>query len=129
MRPAIVFPDVEMVVTTYLRQALAAHGFPGVFVSNRRGTEDLAVWVRADGGTAINEVMERATVGVNVYAKSPTDELVSRLARTVAALLRAMPDGKPVCRVDEVLAPSPVADPLPRRYSSFSLVVRGVQLF
>lgn len=28
--PAIIFPDVELELTGYLRTALAAHGYPGV---------------------------------------------------------------------------------------------------
>lgn len=127
-RAAIIFPDVELWATQYLRASLAAHGFPGTFVSNQRGTQDVAVWVRRDGGSPVNEVMERARIGVNVYCKGSTDEGVSALARTVAALLRAAPDGRPVCAVEELMGPSPVADALPRRYMTFQITLRGLEL-
>lgn len=128
MRPAIVFPDVEMWATQYLRGALSAHGFPGIFVSNTREDQDTAVWVRRDGGSPVNEVMEVARLGINVFAKGPDDAKVSLLARTVSALMRAAADGKPVCRVDELSGPSPVSDYLPRRYMTFSLTLRGLEL-
>lgn len=128
MSDAIIFPDVELWATRYLRDALALHGFPGVFVSNRREAQDVAVWVRRDGGGPVNEVLEAAQLGVNVFAKGATDELVSHLARTVSALLRDAADGRPVCRVDEVLGPSPVSDPLPRRYMTFRVTTRGTEL-
>lgn len=128
MSPAVIFPDVELWATRYLRDALAAHGFPGVYVSNRRESQTVAVWVRRDGGSPVNEVMERARLGINVFAAGATDELVSRLARTVSALLRAGADGRPVCRVEELLGPSPVSDPLPRRYMTYEVTLRGLEL-
>lgn len=128
MSVPIIFPDVEMWATTYLRDALAAHGFPGIYVSNRRGTQDVAVWVRRDGGGPRSQVLEAAQVGINVYYKGSTDSDVSLLARVTAALLRGAADGKPVCRVTELIGPSPVADTIPRRYMTFEVLVRGLEL-
>jgi hypothetical protein len=124
----IIFPDVELWLTGYLRDALSLHGFPGVFVSNRRESQTVAVWVRRDGGAPVNQVLDYAQVGINVFHAGSTDEAVSRLARLTSALLRSAADGKPVCRVEEVMGPSPVADSLPRRYMTFALTLRGVEL-
>lgn len=124
----IVFPDVELVLTTYLRAALAAHGFPGVFVSNRRETQQTAVWVRRDGGPTLDVVREAARVGVNVFA--PTDKAATDLALTVAALMRVAADGTPILRVVQTAGPTPIADgtSVQRRYMTFEVHVRGAAL-
>lgn len=128
MTPPIVFPDVELWATAYLRGALATHGFPGIFVSNTREDQDTAVWVRRDGGAVVGSVLEVAHLTINVFAKGSDDSKVSLLARTVSALTRAAADGKPVCRVVEIAGPSPVVDYLPRRYMTFDLTLRGLEL-
>jgi hypothetical protein len=126
MSTPIIFPDVELWATGYLRTALASHGYPGMFVSNKRETQATAVQVRRDGGPA-GQVLETPRLGVNVYA--PTEQAVSDLARTVSALLRAAPDGSPVTRVTQTSGPSPIPDESgPRRYMTFELTVRGADL-
>lgn len=126
MSTPVIFPDVELWATGYLRTALASHGYPGMFVSNKRGTQTTAVWVRRDGGPA-GQVLETPRLGVNVYA--PTEQKVIDLARVVSALLRAAPDGNPVTRVVQTMGPSPIPDASgPRRYMTFELVVRGSAL-
>ena len=123
----IVFPDVELLICTYLRAQLPLYGFSSVYVSNARGTQTPAVWVRRDGGGAMDQVRAQPRVGINCYASK--EQAVTDLSRTVSALLVAMPNGKPVAKVDEVTGPSPVADPSgPRRYSVFELILRGVEL-
>lgn len=125
--PPIIFPDVELVLTGYLRTALATRGYPGVFVSNQRGTQTTAVWVRRDGGPSLDQVREAARVGVNVF--SDTEQRTNDLARTVSALLRASADGNPVVKVTQTLGPSPVADASgPRRYMTFEVTTRGTEL-
>lgn len=128
MTPAILFPDVELWATAYLRGALALHGYSGVFVSNRRESQPVAVWVRRDGGAVVSSVIEQPRLSINVFAAGATDLAVSDLARVVSALMRGAADGKPVCRVDQTLGPSPVADTVPRRFMSFVLTVRGTEL-
>jgi hypothetical protein len=123
----VYFPDVELWATGYLRTALAEHGYPGVYVSNRRETQPVAVWIRRDGGPTLDVVRESARIGVNVYAAGPNDSAVSALTRVVSGLLRAAADGAPVCSVVQTSGPSPIADALPRRYMTFELVVRGTQ--
>lgn len=126
MSTPIIFPDVELWATTTLRTALASHGYPGMFVDNKRGTQATAVWVRRDGGPA-GQVLETPRLGVNVYA--PTEQKVIDLARTVSALLRAAPDGNPVTRVVQTMGPSPIPDASgPHRYMTFELSIRGAAL-
>jgi hypothetical protein len=129
MKAAVTFPDVELVVTSYLRAALADYGSP-VRVSTSYKGEPLEVVVRRDGGPALDELREAARLGINVYATSPNDKAVSDLSRAVSAHLRAMPDGSPVLRAIQTSGPSPVAEGsgVQRRYLTFELYVRGSQL-
>lgn len=126
MSTPVIFPDVELTLTSYLRTALAAHGYPGTFVSNARGTQAIAVWVRRDGGPVLDQIREAARVGVNVFA--PTEQAVINLARTVSALMRAAADGAPIVRVTQPTGPTPIADSTPRRYMTFEVTVRGSNL-
>jgi hypothetical protein len=126
MTTPIVFPDVELWACTYLRAALASYGYPGTYVSNRRGTQAVAVWVRRDGGGTIDVIRESPRLSVNVFHSS--EQGATDLARTVAALLIASPNGDPVLRVTEALGPTPIADSSPRRFMTFEVVVRGVEL-
>lgn len=123
----IVFPDVELWATGYLRDKLPAYGFPGVFVSNRRESQTVAVWVRRDGGPVLDRIREAARLSVSVFES--TEQAATNLAVTVSALLRAAADGAPVVRVEQVTGPSPVPDASgPRRIMSFELTVRGAEL-
>jgi len=127
MKTPIIFPDLELWATAYLRTQLAAYGYPSVFVSNRREAQATAVWVRRDGGPQLDQVREAPRLGVNVFA--PSEQAVINLARTVSALLVAAPDGAPVLKVTETLGPSPIADATgPRRFMSFEVLVRGAEL-
>ena len=129
--PLILFPDVELVITTYLRQALNARWEPYIFgvkvgttVPKHRPVR--LVTVRRDGGPRLDHVREAARVGVNVWAGTEQD--ASDLAALIRALMWAAPDGAPICRVVELSGPSPVADVVPRRYLTFELIVRGADL-
>lgn len=127
MTTPIIFPDVELEVCAYLRTALAAHGYPGMYVGNTRGTATPAVWVRRDGGPEQDKVLEVPRLGVNVF--HTTEQKVGDLARAVSALLRAAPDGEPITRLVQTSGPSPIADASgPRRYMTFELTVRGANL-
>lgn len=124
-KPPVIFADLELWATGYLRAALADYGYPAMFVSNTRGTQATAVWVRRDGGAQRDLVHETPRLGVNVFA--PTEQAVADLARTVSALLVAA-DTAPVIRVTQVSGPSPIADSTPRRFMTFELIVRGAEL-
>lgn len=126
MPTAVIFPDVELWASGYLRTALAANGYPGMHVGNKRGEHTTAVWVRRDGGPA-QQVTEDARMGVNVFAA--TDDEAGNLARVVSALMRAAAGSGSVRRVRQTLGPSPIPDAAsPRRYMTFELVLRGTNL-
>lgn len=122
----IVFPDVELVLTGVVRAGLASHGFGDVFVSNKRGSQAMAVWIRGDGGPVQNHARKDEGVGVNVYA--PTEQEAFDLASVVAALVRAAADGDPIIRVKQDAGPYPVADAAARLYMTFTVTVRGTEL-
>lgn len=127
MSTAIIFPDVELWACGYLRTALAAHGFPGMYVSNRYAGRTTEVWVRRDGGRVLDDtVREAPRLGINAFAQ--TEQGATDLARTVSAILLGSANGLPICKAEQVLGPSPVADTLPRRFMTFEFVVRGVAL-
>lgn len=128
--PVVVFPDLELWATGYLRTALAARTEPyaaSVYVSNAvpDPRRDRMVTIRRDGGPRLDVVREAARIGVNVWGR--TEQEASDLARLVAALLWAAPDGNPVCKVTQLSGVSPIADAQPRRYSTYELITRGVQ--
>jgi hypothetical protein len=131
--PVIVFPDVELWACDYLKTALAARPesfadtvYVGVKVPDPR--RDRMVIVRRDGGPRLDTVREAARLGVRVWATSEQD--ATDLARLVRALMWMAPDGSPVCRVNDLSGPSPVADESkqPLRFFSLELIVRGAPL-
>ena len=133
MNPIIVFPDVELWATEYLRFVLSARPEPytnGVYVSNTiPGTRrPRMVIVRRDGGPRLDLVREAARLGVQVW--SETDRDATDLARLTAALLWAAPNGDPILRVTQSAGPTPVADlsGKPIRYMTFELTVRGTEI-
>lgn len=132
-RLALRFPDVELVLTGRMRTALAARGesyAQGVYVSNRvpdaasGGRRDRMVIFRRDGGAA-SEVLDDARVSARVWATTEQD--ATDLARLVAALLWAMPNGTPIVSVDTESGPLPIADDSgqPLRYSVYRVRSRG----
>ena len=125
MTSPVIWPDVELYLCGYLRTALATYDYEDIFVSNRRETQTVAVWVRRDGGAGLDQIREGPRVGVNVYAA--TEKAATDLARTVSALLRAA-TASPILRVVQVTGPSPIPDAVCRRFMSFEFVVRGAAL-
>lgn len=127
----VIFPDVELWATDYLRTALASRSeeYADAKVSNAVPTTMPArlVAVRRDGGPELDVARELARLGVNIYA--PTEQEATDLARLVRALLKAAPDGKPVCKVTTT-GPSPIPDRSgkPHRYFTVELIVRGADL-
>jgi hypothetical protein len=133
MNPIILFPDVELWASEYLRTALTGRGEPyaaGAYVSNAvpATRRPRMVIVRRDGGPRLDLIREAARLGVNVWAE--TDRDATDLARLVAALLWAAPDGNPVLRVTQNAGPTPVSDVSgkPIRYMTFELTVRGTEI-
>jgi len=132
MSHAVLFPDVELWATGYLRTALDSRTEPytdNVYVGNvvpdTRASR--MVVVRRDGGP-LDRLRDTARLVVRTWATSEQD--VNDLARMVGALLWAAPDGQPVIRVDQPTGPTPVADPSrqPLRLQTFEVVVRGDDL-
>jgi hypothetical protein len=90
MYGAEIFPDVELLLTGWLRTALAARPeayASGVHVSNRLPATRpaRAVVVRRDGGRRASHVTETVPVGFNIYAA--TDRDAADLSRLVKALV------------------------------------------
>jgi hypothetical protein len=90
MYGAEVFPDIELLVTGWLRTVLPTRPeayASGVRVSNRLPATRpaRAVVVRRDGGRRASHVTEVAPLAVNVWAA--TDQDAADLSRLIAALL------------------------------------------
>lgn len=134
MQPTdVVFPDVELWATGYLRTALAARpeawasaAWVDIKVPNPR--HDRMVIVRRDGGPRLDTVREAARLTVRTWGK--TEKEAADLARLVRALLSSSADGDPVCRVIDQSGPSAVPDESgqPLRVFVLELIVRGVPL-
>jgi len=130
--PVVIFPDVELWATGYLRAALADRTEPyaaSVLVSNEvpQTRRDRMVIVRRDGGPRLDVTREAARLSVRVWG--PTEQVATDLARLVAALLWAAPTGSPVLRVQQQTGATPVADSSgqPLRFMSFEITVRGLE--
>lgn len=130
--PVIVFPDVELWATSYLRAELPGRSEPyasgvyvGITVPSPRA--DRMVVVRRDGGPRLDVIREAARLTVRVWASTEQD--ATDLTRLVSALLWAAPNGNPVLRVDHLTGSSPVADESrqPLRLTTFEVIVRGTE--
>lgn len=129
--PVVIFPDVELWATGYLRTELENRPEPytaDVYVSNvvpdtRRAR---MVVVRHDGGPQQSHTRQIARLTVRVWASS--EQECNDLARMVAALLWAAPTGEPVIQVGQPTGPTPVPDPSrqPLRLQTFDVTIRGV---
>lgn len=129
---ALVFPDVELLLTGRLRALLSGRPEPytaNVHVSNSvpNPRKDRMIILRRDGG-AVSGERDQARVGINVWATS--EQHATDLARLVAALLRGLPDGNPILAIPSVTGPSTIADESrqPRRYLTAEIHTRGVAL-
>ena len=130
MATAVVFPDIEAWLISYLRDLLsgrsepyAADVFVGHTVPDTRA--ERMVIVRRDGGPRETVVTERARVGVQVWAGTEPD--AADLAAMVRALVGASAGEGPVKRVPALTGPAAVADESdqPLRYLTAELTVRG----
>jgi hypothetical protein len=126
----IVWPDVELEVTAYLRANLPTYYADPVRVSTRYTGTGREVVVRRDGGNQLDQIREAARLGVNVYATAKNDQAVANLARIVVALLVACPDGDPIVAARMTMGPTPIPESgdLTRRYLTVELTVRGTAL-
>lgn len=130
--PPLLFPDVELLLTTRLRALIDARPEPyawAVFVGNAvpKQRRDRMVIVRRDGGNRAGH-RDNARVGLNVWA--PTEQEATDLARLVAALMYALPTGAPILAVTQLSGPTPIAEESKqsRRYLVFEVATRGTSL-
>lgn len=136
MLPVVLFSDLEIEVCTRLKAALDARTedyTSDVYVgrtnplnatTGKPERRTRMVTVRRDGGPRLDRVRESARIGVNVYAEKL--DICNSLALMVEALITALPDGDPICRVDRTSGLIPVeADAGPQIYLTFELVARG----
>lgn len=132
LAPAILFPDVELLVTGRLRTLLSARSESYVFgtvVSNKvpNPRPPRLVVIRRDGGTPLRE-RDRARLGVQVWGG--TEQQTNDLARLVRALLMKLPGSDGVLYVDPPTAPIDTPDESghERRYFTTEIHVRGTQI-
>ena len=123
--PLVEYPNVVLEVTGYLREALAAHGYPGIRVADTYKGGQLEVWVQRDGGPQLDVVRETARIRINVFAPGTSSQAVDDLARRVSTLMRVAADGDPILRVVQTTGPTSIADTMPRRLLNFEVDVRG----
>lgn len=128
MSEVVVFPDVELWAVGWLRTALAGRAeayaddvLVGTVVPTTR--QPRMVMFRRDGGARLDVAREAPRLGINVWGSN--EQEATDLARLVAALLWAAPDGDPVLKATHLSGPSPIADAQPRRYLTFELITRG----
>ena len=129
----IIFGDIDLWATGYLRAALIARTEPytdDVFVDRKipNPRRDRMVIARRDGGPRLDAVREAPRLGIGVWAM--TDQDAIDLALMTSALFCASPDGLPVCKVTQMLGPTPVPDESgqPRLYMTFELITKGRNL-
>jgi hypothetical protein len=130
----VIFSDLELFLTGFIRAELLAHGETDVFVSNQfpDPARPKAVIVRDDGGPSSSIVTESPTVGVTVLAgDDPTQGAeATNLAQLVKAIVKGcarVAPGNPVAAVLASNGPIKVPDESgqPRRYMTFELSVVG----
>lgn len=126
---AILFPDVELLVTTALRPLIFAEGDADVYVgrsvpSQRR---DRMVIVNRDGGLS-DGATDRPRIRIRVWDTTP--QAANDLARLVVALMPRLIETTAVVRVEHLSGPFEVADQskAEQRYLLFQLHTQGVPL-
>ena len=128
---AVIFPDVELWATGYLRAALAARPeafASGVFVSNAKPTTNKprTVVVRRDGGPQ-RGLFDFPRLTVRVWADKEKD--ASDLARLVQALLVVSPGNGPVVAATVLSGPQGIPDDSqPQKLLGVELQTRGTNL-
>ena len=139
MAPRVLPPDIESVLTVYLRDTLRALGYD-VQVGNKEPGDALRlpltrplIVVRDDGGAAGSWITFQRTVGVSVLAGTRlNDKPAKDLARLVYALLaddQLLADGSDIAAInlESCLGPTSVPDAIDvsRQYMSVEYIVMG----
>jgi len=129
--PRVIFPDVELWATGYLRAALAARPesyATGAFVSNKKPSANRrkTVVVRRDGGPQ-RGLFDFPRLAVRVW--DDDEQTASDLARLVQALLVVSPGNGPVVAASVLSGPQGIPDDSqPQKYLSVELQTRGSAL-
>jgi hypothetical protein len=123
-------PDVELILTGYLRTALTARTEPyaaGVRVSNSKvGNTARQVVVRRDGGPQ-RGVLDYPRLGVRVWAD--VEQEASDLARLVQALLLDAPGTGGIVAARSMSGPTGIPDESqPQKYLTVELIIRCTDL-
>lgn len=128
----VILPDVEALLSGYLRDALTARSeayAADVHVSRSLPSPrpDRAVVIRDDGGGRPGDVRGNCQVGVNVWGATPAEAM--DLGNLVSALLVASLGHGPIRRVSAT-RPMRLGDESEqaRVYLTASLIVRGQSL-
>jgi hypothetical protein len=126
---AILFPDVELLLTGALRSLLTAEGSVDVYVSRSVPTERRSrmVIVNRDGGAA--DGFDHPRVRVRVWDATP--KAANDLARLVVALMPRLINTTAVTNVEHLSGPYEIPDEAPdanQRYLLFQITTRGVDL-
>lgn len=117
----IIFPITTGLVVVALKSGLAGSAFAiGLTVQPELPDAKTRrmVTVRNDGGPD-DGVQSRRRYGFNVWADSSDD--AENLALLCMAILRTLPDGKPVTLVDQLSGPYSIADDPPYKLAGKSL--------
>lgn len=102
---AVLYPDVELLLTTWLRANLSGSTYTDRRMPNQR--QDRMVVVNRDGG-AIGEGRDRPRVRIRCWETD--DQAAIDLAREVVQKMPLLADGDPVLRVEHLSGPYEVAD-------------------
>lgn len=139
--PTVIYDDVELWATGYLRTALAArpetYGDEPVFVSNEMpknaatGEEEQKlpmVIVRRDGGGRLPPVFDQPRLAVDCWAEKKQDAI--DLCRMVCALLESAPGDANVKKAEMTSGPTRISDPsrTPRVYATLDVKTKGTVL-
>lgn len=136
MAERVIFSDLELFLTGFIRAELAAHGKTGGFVSNEFSPPDkprppFQVIVRDDSGPRTGVVTKAPTMGVTVLGSDTVNKVqATDLALLVFAIVEGcarVATGNPVAAVLAANGPYKVPDDSghPRRYMTFELSVTG----
>lgn len=135
MTARVIFTDLELFLTGFIRGELVARGKTGGFISNEFSPADkprplFQVIVRDDGGPRSGVVTKTPTVGVTILGSDTFNKVqTADLALLVAAIVEGcarVAANNPVAAVLNSNGPYKVPDDTgPRRYMTFELSVTG----
>lgn len=135
--PAVIFDDIELWATGYLRPLIAGRAEPytdDVLVSNKlpkandSERADRMVIVRRDGGNRIRRIFDQPRLAIDVWATTEDDAI--DLARLVCAFMGAAPGDAQVKVVEQTSGPTRIVEPSgqPRVYCTFNITTKGTDL-